>query len=136
MDAILKAGRPAVLALAAAITLAVSAGSASAANGHGCPAQSGALPALGLPSVSRAPAGEDGALFKQSVRIKEVGPAIAAAGFPRPGDVLLEIDGLRVTTPEAAERYASLAPGEQVRLTIRRGQHVRRGMVDVQACSG
>ena len=117
-------------ALLAGIALATPAAAAV----HGCTGGKG-LAAIGIAEASRAPATDGGPLFEQLVRIREVGGPAGEAGFPRAGDVLLEIDGHRITTAEAAARYAALAPGEEVRLTVRRGDRVRRGAVTVQACS-
>ena len=43
-----------------------------------------------------------------------------AAGRLRDGDVLLAVDGQPIITPEGADRYSRIEPGEQVRLSIRR----------------
>lgn len=51
-------------------------------------------------------------------RVVENGPA-HAAGL-RSGDTLLRIDGLDITAPEGGAAFASIAPGDTVRLTVRR----------------
>lgn len=55
--------------------------------------------------------------------IRQVRADGPAAGRVREGDALVAIDGLPVATPEAAQRYLRVAPGEVVRLVVgREGQ--------------
>lgn len=60
--------------------------------------------------------------------VESSGPA-AAAGL-RPGDVLLEIDGLSLTSREGGRRFGSVEPGETVRLTYRRGDEIRHATAE------
>jgi hypothetical protein len=45
----------------------------------------------------------------------------AARGVLKPGDVVVAIDGLPITTREGGRRFANPLPGEPARLTVRRG---------------
>lgn len=71
--------------------------------------------------------------FDPDVRIAGVRPDGPAAGRLREGDVLVALDGHRITTRDAARRYAELRPGERVRLSVRRG--VRSEEVTITAAA-
>lgn len=59
--------------------------------------------------------------------VEERSPA-ADAGLRR-GDVLLEIDGMSLTSREGGQRFGSVEPGETVRLTYNRGAETRSATV-------
>jgi len=72
--------------------------------------------------------------FREEPRITSVvpgGPA-ARAGL-HSGDVVVEIDGRSITSPEGGRRWGSIHPGDEIELQVRRG-NARRG-VTVEADS-
>jgi hypothetical protein len=70
-----------------------------------------------------ADAGEHWWLFQSEPRIRDIDPDGPSAGILKPGDIILAIDGLAITTRKAGQRFGDLVPGEPVELTIRRGTH-------------
>lgn len=63
--------------------------------------------------------------FDSEPRITGVRAGGPAAGKLREGDVVVALDGQPITTREGARRYSGIAPGELVRLTVRRGGQVQ-----------
>ena len=59
--------------------------------------------------------------FRDEPVIGAVDPNGPAAGRLRPGDVLVAVDGVLITTAEAGRRFANPEGGRPVRLRIRRG---------------
>jgi membrane-associated protease RseP (regulator of RpoE activity) len=64
--------------------------------------------------------------FRSEPRVGSVRPGSPAEGEIKPGDVIAAIDGLLITTSEAGERFADISPGDEVTLTVRRGDRVRK----------
>ena len=54
-------------------------------------------------------------------RIRDIKSGGPAAGRLHDGDVLLSVDGLGITTPEAWHRMRDVAPGQALRFSVRRG---------------
>jgi hypothetical protein len=54
-------------------------------------------------------------------RIRDIRPDGPAAGRLRDDDVLLAVDGLAITTPDAWHRMRDVAPGTALRFSVRRG---------------
>lgn len=59
-------------------------------------------------------------VFTTEPRIDQLDPDGAAADRLEPGDTLVAIDDLLITTPAAGRRLARLEPGVSVRLWVRR----------------
>ena len=64
----------------------------------------------------------DGAVHRFSVepRIQRLDRAGPASDQLRVGDVIVAVDSLMITTTEGGRRLASVQPGQQVRLLVRR----------------
>ncbi len=73
--------------------------------------------------VERAPGRVGYAARPAILNVTRGGPA-DRAGLQR-GDTLLSVDGLDLLTPEGFERFAWVAPGQSLRLTVRRGGQQR-----------
>ncbi|HYR09201.1 MAG TPA: PDZ domain-containing protein, partial [Longimicrobium sp.] len=56
-------------------------------------------------------------------QVRENGPA--AGGRLRDGDAIVAVDGQLITTAEGGRRFSAIDPGDQVRLSIRRGGRVQ-----------
>jgi len=70
--------------------------------------------------------------FRGPVSVASIArPGPAADAGVRPGDGLVEIDGLALTSPEGAARLAAAAPGDRVVLTLRREGRLRKVSVVV-----
>ena len=54
-------------------------------------------------------------------RIRDIKPLGPAAGRLHDDDVLLSVDGLGITTPDAWHRMRDVAPGDSLRFSVRRG---------------
>ena len=65
--------------------------------------------------------------FEAEPRIRGVDRDGPAHGILEPGDAIVAIDGALITTHEAGKRFANIAVGEPVELTVRR----RSSLVDV-----
>jgi membrane-associated protease RseP (regulator of RpoE activity) len=65
--------------------------------------------------------GERNWYFQSEPEIHKIDPKGPAAGKLEDGDVIVAIDGLPITTHQAGQRFANVAPGENVKLTVRRG---------------
>jgi hypothetical protein len=63
--------------------------------------------------------------FEGEPRIGGVRANGPAAGRLRDGDVIVAIDGQLITTRSAGLRYSAVDPGDQVRLSVRRGGRVQ-----------
>ena len=64
--------------------------------------------------------------------ISEGGPS---DGIIEPGDIITAIDGNLITTREAGELFAMATPGEEVTLTVRRGDRVSKHRITpTQSC--
>jgi membrane-associated protease RseP (regulator of RpoE activity) len=59
--------------------------------------------------------------FRGEPQIKSIASNGPATGRLRPGDVIVAIDGMLITTRAAGARLAELEPGEPLTLTVRRG---------------
>jgi len=59
-------------------------------------------------------------VFHSEPRVREVSAEGPAAGKLREGDILTAIDGVLITTREGSRRFATVAPGAPVTLTVRR----------------
>jgi hypothetical protein len=60
-------------------------------------------------------------LFQAEPKILSVDPDGPSAGILRPGDVIVAVNGLAITTRKGGMRFGNLTPREPVELTIRRG---------------
>lgn len=58
--------------------------------------------------------------FKSEPKIESIDPDGPAAGILKKGDVIVEIDGMLITTRKAGKRFGNIDPGEKVVLKIRR----------------
>ena len=58
--------------------------------------------------------------FRSEPRIEEIDPDSPAAGILKKGDVIVEIDGMLITTRKAGKRFGNIKPDETVELTVRR----------------
>jgi hypothetical protein len=58
--------------------------------------------------------------FRSEPEVSELRPDGPAAGRLREGDVITAIDGVLITTRDGARRFAEVAPGAVVTLTVRR----------------
>jgi membrane-associated protease RseP (regulator of RpoE activity) len=65
--------------------------------------------------------GERSWYFQAEPEIHKVDPKGPAVGKLEGGDVIVAIDGLPITTRQAGQKFANVAPGEGVKLTVRRG---------------
>ncbi len=70
--------------------------------------------------------GERNWYFQAEPEIHKVDPRGPAAGKLEGGDVIVAIEGLPITTRQAGRKFANVAPGENVKLTVRRGGPSRR----------
>jgi hypothetical protein len=66
-------------------------------------------------------AGEHWWHFQAEPKIREIDPDGPSAGILKPGDIIVAIDGLAITTRKAGKRFGNLVPGEPVEITVRRG---------------
>jgi C-terminal processing protease CtpA/Prc len=72
--------------------------------------------------------------FEAEPRIRKVDPEGPAFGKLKPGDAIVGIDGMLITTYEAGKRFANLVVGEPVELTVRRrGSLVNVTIVPVES---
>ena len=72
-------------------------------------------------SVRHEPAaGPDRWRFRTEPEIRSVRAGGPAEGVLRPGDRVVAIDGLLITTPEGGARWSEVRPGERVTLRVRR----------------
>lgn len=69
--------------------------------------------------------------FSLEPTVTGIGRHSPAYGVLRPGDALVAVDGMLITTAEGGRRYASIKPGENVRIRFRRDGRV--GEADLQA---
>jgi len=53
-------------------------------------------------------------------------------GILEPGDFLVAVDGLLITTKEGGQRFANLEPGERIRIRYRRDGRVREASIRVE----
>lgn len=60
--------------------------------------------------------------FSTEPRISEIDPSGPGSNVLRSGDVLVSIDGRLITTAEGGRRLGSIRPGQNVELTLRRGE--------------
>ncbi len=58
--------------------------------------------------------------FKNEPKIESIDPDGPAAGILKKGDVIVEIDGMLITTRKAGKRFGNIDPGEKIVLKIRR----------------
>jgi hypothetical protein len=58
--------------------------------------------------------------FQSEPKIRAIDPDSPAAGILERGDVIVEIDGMLITTRKAGKRFGSIEPGETVEFTVRR----------------
>lgn len=73
--------------------------------------------------------------FHGEPRIRGLRPASPGDGKLQPDDVIVSIDGLGITTLAGSDRYARLAPGQVVRLAVRRaGREVEVEVVAGSMC--
>jgi S1-C subfamily serine protease len=63
--------------------------------------------------------------------VEVVGGSPAAHAGLRAGDLILQIDGYSLTSPEGGRRWGDIRPGDEVSLTIRRG--LERKTLSIQA---
>ncbi len=63
--------------------------------------------------------------FSLEPTVTGIGRHSPAYGVLRPGDALVAVDGMLITTPEGGRRYASIEPGEKVRIRFRRDGRVQ-----------
>jgi regulator of sigma E protease len=104
----------------------LSAATALAGQGTGCPPPGRIEPDFGLTGIecvdctlhSREPAWIE---FAAPPKVRGVRPDGPAAGRLRDGDVVVSIDGLALTTTAGARRFASPPLGRPVSLGVRRG---------------
>ena len=100
----------------------------------GAPSDSGAVAQFHVPgwlgiglacrcTLQAGPHGAESWTFAEAPEVFAVGPGGPAerSGI-RKGDIVESIDGARLTTPDGGRRWSTIAPGQQVRLAIRRGR--------------
>ena len=122
-----------IVAAALLLLAAVPLRSQVAANGS-CPGHRALIADLGVDDwycdctfqVSTGPGGRQHWFFRGEPTLHGIRAGGPSDGKLRDGDVLVAIDGLLITTREAGERLASLRPGHNVTLTIRRGGNERQ----------
>lgn len=68
--------------------------------------------------------GERQWVFQAEPKILKVDPLGPASGKLKPGDVIVAIDDMPITTHKAGRRFGSVAPDEPVKLSVRRHGHV------------
>lgn len=71
--------------------------------------------------------------FSVEPRLTGVTPGSPADGILRAGDALVAIDGALITTAEGGRRYASLEPGQEVRVRFRRNGRLGEATLRAQA---
>ncbi len=72
-------------------------------------------------TLQAGPHGTESWTFAEAPEVFAVGPGgPAERGGVRKGDIVERIDGLQLTTPEGGRQWSTIAPGQQVRLGIRR----------------
>ena len=103
------------------------AGSATA----GCKDAADKIGDLGITSMSfrgsmtyNRETGERDWYFQAEPEIHKIDPKGPAAGKLEGGDVIVAIEGLPITTRQAGQKFANVAPGENVKLTVRRGNRL------------
>ncbi len=64
--------------------------------------------------------GEHEWYFQAEPKIRKVDPKGPASGKLEPGDVVVAIDGMPITTNKAGQRFGNIVPGESVSLSVRR----------------
>ena len=77
--------------------------------------------------------GEHKWYFQAEPKIRKVDPKGPAAGKLRPGDVIVAIDGMPITTHGAGQRFGDLLPGESVSLSVRRKGRVIETSITAKA---
>ncbi len=79
--------------------------------------------------------GENDWYFQAEPMIREIDGNGPAAGRLEPGDIIVAIDGLPITTRKAGRLFANLPPGAPVELTVRRkGQMVTAALTPRAVC--
>lgn len=63
--------------------------------------------------------------FRSEPRVTGLERGSPAAGVLQPGDEILAVNGMPITTPEAGRLYGAPDPGEPLRLTVRRDGRTR-----------
>lgn len=63
--------------------------------------------------------GNRGWLFRREPRVAQIDPGRNASGF-RVGDVIVAVQGVPITSPDATEVLRSIRPGDRVRFDVRR----------------
>lgn len=90
------------------------------------------LDCVGECSVTLSDEGKEEAWsFSAEPRIFQIDAGSPADGVLQPGDFLVAIDGVLITTREGGRRFANLEPGTQVRVSYRRDGVVRETTLDV-----
>lgn len=75
--------------------------------------------------------------FRSEPRVLSVADEGPAANQLRPGDVIVAVDGLLITTTDGGRRFSSVKPGQAVKLTVRRGGRLQETRVITgQRCRG
>ena len=70
--------------------------------------------------------------FSTEPRVIGVESGGPTSGVLEPGDLLVAIDGLLITSKEGGQRYANLEPGERISLRYRRDGRVREASIRVE----